>query len=130
MKAACVPIQSNLAAAYRATFQEYSNKLEALQRLMSSSDSNSGKDDRATIEATLLEVETARIAHSCARDILARELLRTTSALAAAPARGVRQSHIRDIAQLMWELAGRPEGTAEGDWQKAEKLVQRAATAC
>jgi hypothetical protein len=128
MKAASVSIYSDLAAAYRATFQEYSDKLEALQRLMGSD--NSGKDDRATIEATLLEVETARVAHSCARDRLARELLRTTSALAAAPARGVRQSHIRDIAQLMWELAGRPEGTAEGDWQKAEKLVQRAATAC
>jgi hypothetical protein len=127
MKAASVPTYTDLAAAYRATFQEYSNKLEVLQRLMSAGD-NSG--DRATIEATLLEVETARIAHSCARDTLARELIRTTSALSAPPARGVRQSNIRDIAQLLWELAGRPEGTAEGDWQKAEKLVQTAAAAC
>jgi hypothetical protein len=127
MKAARVPTYSELAAAYRATFQEYSNKLEALQQLMSADD-NSG--DRATIEATLLEVETARIAHSCARDRLAKELLRTTSALAGVPARAVRQSNIRDIAQLIWELAGRPEGTAEGDWQKAEKLVQTAAGAC
>ena len=90
MKAACVPTHSDLADAYRSTFHEYSNKLEALQRLMSSGDSNSSsnsKGDRATIETTLLEVETARIAHSCARDRLARELLRKTSAILARPLR-------------------------------------------
>jgi Protein of unknown function (DUF2934) len=126
MKAASAPTYSVLAADYRATFQQYSNKLEALQRLM-----DSENQDTARIEATLLNVETARIAHSCARDRLARELIRSASELTAQiipqPASGVSESHIRDTARLLWELAGKPEGTADGDWLKAEKLVLTAA---
>jgi hypothetical protein len=36
---------------------------------------------------------------------------------------------IRKTAQLLWELAGRPDGTAERDWQRAEQLVHAAASA-
>jgi hypothetical protein len=130
MRAASAPIYSVLAANYRATFQNYSNKLEVLQRLMESE-----TPDTARIEATLLEVETARVAHSCARDRLAQELIRSASQLPARnvsrPASGVSESHIRGTARLLWELAGKPDGTADGDWHKAKKLVQTAAaTGC
>jgi len=123
MKVASAQTPSVVAAAYRATFREYSNKLESLQRLMESENIDGDR-----VEATLLEVETARIAHSCARDRLARELIRSASELLPQPASGVSESHIRDTARLLWELAGKPEGTAEGDWHKAKKLVQTAAT--
>jgi hypothetical protein len=36
---------------------------------------------------------------------------------------------VRDTAQLLWEFAGKPQGTAECDWHRAEKLVL-AAAAC
>lgn len=124
MKAASTPIHSVLAADYRATFQQYSNKLEALQHLM-----DAGNQDPARIEAALLEVETARVSHSCARDRLARELIRSATKLTPLipqPCSGVSQQHIRDTARLLWELAGKPEGTADVDWRRAEKLVQTA----
>jgi hypothetical protein len=43
------------------------------------------------------------------------------------PATPVSEHHIRDTAQILWELAGRPEGTAECDWREAEELVHKAA---
>ena|SRR5579863_7869544 len=103
--------------AYRTTFEEYARKLGALQLLMSFATSESGQ-----IEAALLEVEKARIAHSCARDRLATELMRPSSP---PEARG-NEHHIRETARLLWELAGRPEGTAECDWHRAERLVHTA----
>jgi hypothetical protein len=104
--------------AYRATFQEYSGKLDALQRLMSS-----GAPDKNRIEAALLDVEKARVAHNSARDRLAGELVSPSLP----PADSVEEHHIRKTAQLLWELAGRPDGTAERDWRRAEQLVHAAA---
>ncbi|MDP9054454.1 MAG: DUF2934 domain-containing protein [Acidobacteriota bacterium] len=129
MKAASASANSALAAAYRATFQEYSNKLERLQTLMFSPGLGAGSDP-ALIEAALLEVEASRIAHSCARDRLARELIRSTSSLGTLHCPRAIQSRIRQTARLLWEVAGCPEGTAESDWYKAEKVVRTAAAAC
>jgi DUF2934 family protein len=103
---------------YRATFQEYARKFDALQRLM-----GCGTSDRGRIEAALLDVEKARAAHSCARDELAKELTRPSLP----PAARAEERHIRETAQLLWELAGRPDGTAERDWRRAEQLVQSSA---
>jgi len=36
---------------------------------------------------------------------------------------------VKSIAELLWESAGRPEGTADDDWRLAEDIVKRAATA-
>ena len=110
-------IQGALRDAYRTTFQEYATKLEVLQQLM-----NAEAPDSVRIDAALLDVEKARVAHSSARDQLAIELVRP-------PAGPVEEHHIRETARLLWEVAGRPEGTAEGDWLRAEQLVH-AATAC
>jgi hypothetical protein len=111
-------IDESLRTAYRTTFQEYSSKLRALQCVMSSE-----ARDKSRIEAALLEVEKARVAHNNARDRLAAELVRPSLP----PAAGVDERHIRNTAQLLWELAGRPDGTAECDWRRAEQLVHAAA---
>jgi len=99
----------NVSDAYRATFGEYARELDALQRLMDSVRPNLGE-----IEAAMQAVESARRAHSAARDRLAEELA------AAKPG----EDRIRETAQLLWELAGRPEGTAEFDWLRAEQLIR------
>jgi hypothetical protein len=106
--------------AYRATFQEYSSRLDALQRLMSSE-----APDKARIEGALLDVEKARVAHNSARDRLAGKLVRSSLP----PGADADEHDIRKTAQLLWELAGRPDGTAERDWQRAEQLVHAAASA-
>jgi hypothetical protein len=119
MKVASTQDSAVLRHAYRTTFQEYSNKLDALQRLMSSA-----TPDSTGIDAALLEVEQARLAHSSARDRLAGELMRPPLP----PAAG--EHHIRETARLLWEMAGRPEGSAERDWSRAEQLVHAAASGC
>ncbi len=108
------PIQVNdaLRHAYRATFDEYAGRLNVLQSLL---DDGNARNDQ--IDAALLAVEQARLAYSGARDRLAQVLMRRP-----APARSDEQQ-IRNTARLLWEFAGRPEGTAERDWQQAEKLV-------
>jgi hypothetical protein len=110
-------IDDVLRNAYRSTFQEYSRKLDALQGLM-----NSGNPEHGRVEAALLEVEGARIAHNSARDRLARELVGP----ALPPKAAVAERHIRETARLLWEVAGRPDGTAECDWHRAEQLVHAA----
>jgi len=111
-------VDDSLRTAYRATFQEYSIKLDALQCLMSSA-----APERDRIESAVLAVEKARIAHNSARDRLARELVRPSLP----PGVSVDEHHVRQTAQLLWELAGRPDGTADCDWSRAEKLVHSAA---
>jgi hypothetical protein len=111
-------VDNSLRTAYRAAFREYSIKLDTLQCLMSSA-----TPDRDRIEAARLDVEDARVAHNCARDRLARELVRPSLP----PGTDIDEHHVRQTAQLLWEIAGRPHGTAECDWNRAEKLVYSAA---
>ena len=39
------------------------------------------------------------------------------------------RDRVREIAELRWELAGKPEGTADDDWYRAEEIVRRATAA-
>ena len=88
--------------------------------------------DRAAVEAALVEVEKSRVIYDQCRDALAEHLLSSSNhrAEAAIPrARDDYREHVKDIAELLWETAGRPEGTAEADWRKAEEIVKRARAA-
>jgi hypothetical protein len=131
MQGSRMQIDGALRNAYRTTFQEYAHKLDALQNLISS-----GTADAARMDAALFEVEQARMAHSAARDRLAKELVRPPLPAAAGgpatgnPATGSNEHHIRQTARLLWEMAGRPDGTAEHDWRQAEQLVRQAASSC
>jgi len=118
MKASGMRTDLSLENAYRATFEKYARRLDAFQSLIAQ-----GVQEGSLLEAALFEVEKARLAHSCARDRLAAQLAGPTLL----PAFAVGEHQIRETAQLLWELAGRPEGTAEGDWHRAEQLVHRAA---
>jgi hypothetical protein len=104
---------------YRATFQDYSRKLDALQRL-----TGAAGLDKAQLDTALLDVEKARVAHNAARDRLGSDLMR----LSTVPGAKLNEQHIRKTARLLWELAGRPDGSAERDWRQAEQLVHAAAS--
>jgi hypothetical protein len=114
-------IDGALRNAYRTTFEEYARKLGVLQNLI-----NTDTADTARMDAALVEVEQARIAYNSARDQLAKELVRPPLTAAA----GSKEHHIRQTAQLLWEMAGRPDGTAEHDWRQAEQLVRSATSSC
>jgi len=111
---------------YRSAFEDFSRRAQRVQDL-----TENPTGDRKAFETALLELEKAHLAYNDARDALVRSLLPPS----VPPAPEQRQDHVHDvpaIAELLWESAGRPTGTAEEDWRRAEAIVQSAlaATAC
>ena len=105
---------------YRRAFADFSQKARQIQSLTTCANS-----DQGAIDAALLELEKARQEYSRRRDALARDLLQS----GAADLRTVSAERVRALANLLWEAAGRPEGTAEDDWHRAEELVRGSAAA-
>ena len=87
--------------------------------------------NRTAIEEALVNVEKARVIYDGCRDAFALELLppsRSAGFPSADPPQAINE-RVKGIAELLWESAGRPEGTADEDWHLAEDIVKRAATA-
>jgi len=108
---------------YRSAFEDFSRKAQQVQSL-----TEHPTGDRNAFETALLELEKAHLAYNHARDALVRSLLPPS---APAPP-DQRHDHVHDvqaIAELLWESAGRPTGTAEEDWRRAESIVRRAVAA-
>jgi hypothetical protein len=76
-------------------------------------------------------VEKARAVYDGCRDALAQQLLPPSESanLPFEDPPEAKTERVKSIAELLWESAGRPEGTADEDWRKAEEIVKRAATA-
>jgi hypothetical protein len=105
---------------YRAAWEEFVRRTNALQDCLTVN-----QPDRAHVEVALLEVERARLAYNDARDILAAQM----AGLKPAPrpaGEALEDGKVRAIASLLWELSGKPDGTAVADWLQAERLVQSA----
>lgn len=80
--------------------------------------------DWRAIDAALLELEKARLNYNRCRDILALEL-----GAEAAPGPEPHADRVREIAELRWELAGKPDGRDDENWYRAEDIVRRTAAA-
>ena len=113
----------SLEVVYRSAFEDFSSKAQQVQLL-----TENPTGDRKAFETALLELEKAHLAYNSARDAFVRSLL--------PPQDNPRKRSVQDIsgdvpaiAELLWESAGRPTGTAEEDWQRAEAIVQRAVAA-
>jgi hypothetical protein len=116
---------------YRTAFEDFSRKAQLVQLL-----TENPTGDRKAFEAALLELEKAHLAYNEARDAFLQTLLPAFTP--AQPDR--RQDHspqdhsedVQAIAELLWASAGRPTGTAEEDWRRAEAIVKCAvaATSC
>lgn len=111
---------------YRAAFEDFSRKAQRVQLL-----TEHPNGDRKAFETALLELEKAHLAYDEARDALLRSLVPSTGTQRARATED-HHNHVPAIAELLWESAGRPTGTAEEDWQRAEAIVRRAvaATSC
>jgi hypothetical protein len=107
---------------YRSAFEYFSQKAQQVQSL---TEHPSG--DRKAFETALLELEKAHLAYNGARDALVRSLLppavKEQRHDRAAPDH---RDDVQALAELLWESAGRPIGTAEEDWHRAEAIVQHA----
>jgi hypothetical protein len=105
-------------AEYRSAFEEFSRKAQRVQLL--AAQNSEGK----IFETALLELEKAQLAYNHARDAFLQSLLPESAQF---PLHDHNHSDdIPAIAELLWEGAGRPEGTAEEDWRRAEAIVKNA----
>ncbi len=105
---------------YRSVFEDFSRKAQQVQSL-----TEHPTGDRNAFETALLELEKAHLAYNHARDALVRSLL--PASVQEQRQGRVARDHSEDvqaIAELLWESAGRPTGTAEEDWHRAEAIVQ------
>jgi hypothetical protein len=122
------PVKDDAWQAYRIAFEDLSRKVQRIQFLREQQNL-----DQPAIDAALLELEKANIIYKESRDVLAYHLLppsarsviwgdqTDSSQLAAA--------RVRRIANLRWEMRGKPEGTANDDWNRAEEIIRRTAAA-
>jgi hypothetical protein len=111
---------------YRSAFEDFSRKAQRVQFLTEHPNGN-----REEFEDALLELEKAHIAYDDARDALVNSLLPAGRTQQKGNRGKDHRSDVQTIAELLWESAGRPTGTAEEDWQRAEKIVNSAlAAAC
>lgn len=108
--------------AYERAFHEFSARVTQLQNL-----TTDPHPDKNKIEATLVEVEKARRIYDRNRDALAQLLLPPSKRTL--PTTDRTKERVRSIAELLWETAGRPEGTADDDWHRAEEIVRQAVNA-
>ena len=90
--------------------------------------------DPAAAEKALQRVERARLTYNDTRDMLAAAMMSPESSrnFWKIPASARREQYrVKDIAELLWELAGKPAGSADDDWYRAERVVRHAgASAC
>lgn len=119
---------------YRSAFEEFSQKARRVQSL-----TEHPTGDRSAFESALLELERAHLAYDRARDSLVNSLLDGGAhprgsfgavdghdrSSAGAPNKDHR-GDVQALAELLWVSAGRPTGTAEQDWLRAEAIVERA----
>jgi hypothetical protein len=113
-------MEASVEVEYRSAFEDFSRKAQRVQSL-----TEHPTGDRAAFESALLELEKAHLAYNEARDAFVRTLLPAPAG--AQPDQ--RQDHREDvqaIAELLWVSAGRPTGTAEEDWRRAEAIVKSA----
>jgi Protein of unknown function (DUF2934) len=103
---------------YRAAFEDFSRKAEHVQWLAAQQNS-----DKKAFETALFELERAHLAYNHARDAFFGSFLPLSAQIP--PADG--QDYTGDVptlAELIWESAGRPDGTAQEDWRRAEAIVK------
>jgi Protein of unknown function (DUF2934) len=109
--------------AYREAFADFAKKAQHVQTLSAQSNV-----DARTMEAALLELERAHVQYNQRRDEWVQHLL-PGAAVKQAEIERAHADCVRSIATLLWENAGRPEGTASEDWRKAEEIVRQATAA-
>lgn len=105
-------------AEYRCAFEDFSRKAQRMQWLTARQNT-----DKTTFEEALFDLEKAHFAYNEARDAFLRSLLPASAQVPALDDKDY-ASDVPMLAELIWESAGRPDGTAEEDWRRAEAIVK------
>ncbi len=121
-------VQAQRWKAYRIAFRDFALKAGVVQRLV-------GRQDvrLEAIETALVEMEKARVGYNAARDKLAQELLDSSGDADVARFRAALSTidppQVKELARLIWELTGKPSGTADDNWRRAEEILRRSLAA-
>jgi multidrug resistance efflux pump len=112
---------------YRGAFHQFRREADRLAQINSQA-----IHDAAETENALLSVEHARLAYNQLRDELAASMMplglsRQFWSIPITARR--RQARVKSIAELFWELAGKPQGSADDDWYRAERVLRHVETA-
>jgi len=104
----------------------FAQKVQQTHALMAAPD-----PDWKAIDSALLEMEKARVEYNRCRDMVAQQLLseQRPALRATGNSSDTSADRVRAIAELRWELAGRPDGTAEENWYRAEEILRQATAA-
>jgi hypothetical protein len=105
-------------AEYRYAFEDFSRKAQRMQWLTAQQNT-----DSKTFETALFDLEKAHFAYNQARDAFLRSLLPASAQVPALDDKGY-AGDVPMLAELIWESAGRPDGTADEDWRRAEAIVK------
>jgi hypothetical protein len=114
-------------AAYREAFKNFSEKARFMQDMTATRNL-----DRSLVDAAMLELEKAHTVYIERRNTLAYFLLPSTGrdrVGVPAPDSEFYKAHVRRVAELLWEVSGRPLGTANDDWHRAEEIIRSVAAA-
>jgi hypothetical protein len=114
--------------AYRDAFRQWEREAARLAKINAKA-----SYDPAEAEVALLSVEQARLTYNDSRDTLAAFLMKpeVRRAFWVVPAATRQESRrVKGLAELFWELAGKPQGSAEDDWYRAERVVRHAEVCC
>jgi hypothetical protein len=107
---------------YRDAFREFEHEAGRLAKIKAQS-----SYDPAEAEKALSRVEHARQAYNQIRDSLAASMMtpEVRRALLSIPVNADHaHDRVKSIAELLWEMAGRPQGSADDDWYRAERVVR------
>jgi hypothetical protein len=118
-----MPVAVRTISEYRSAFALFVSRTREARALMAVA-----KPDWQAIDQALLELEKARVNYNSQRDRVAQELL-SSSQDAAIVSPVSNSDRVRAIAELRWELAGKPEGRDQENWYRAEDIVRRATAA-
>jgi hypothetical protein len=111
----------DLRAAYEDSFRKWSEVVRASQALSKQAFTN-----ERTIHETQVRLEVALNDYRQKRDELVEFVLARSASHIDQNAVEHRQQ-VEQLANLLWQSAGRPQGTADADWFRAEQMIREAA---
>src|SRR3954452_11652906 len=108
--------------AYAWAFDTFRHNAAVVQSLSATPQAN-----REVIDAAVLAMEAAREDYRKRRDTLVSGL--TSAQILGFHHEGLpTEDEVREVASLLWELEGKPDGRALDDWYWAEDILRRAAS--
>jgi hypothetical protein len=103
-----------LRAAYEAAFMRWASKVNLFHLLAQAS------SDGELLMSARKQMDEAERDYHASRDLLAEFMMKPHRD----QGNGARHSYdVEHLAYFLWEGAGRPHGTAESDWYRAERLI-------